>query len=630
MAARTGALHHTVIKQNEDQAKFLASVASGVSEHAALGIVGRKPAALKTWLRDPKFAMKLEDARGESNALMTETLVNGKKIDFATFSKEFLGSEVFPHHQSWIDVLEGREPSWLHPSMTFEPSNRRRMLINVPPEHAKSTVLTVGYATYRIAMDPNIRIVIVSQTQTRAKEFLYSIKQRLTEDNWAKLQGVYGPAGGWKETADQWTADRIYLERSSGEKDPTVQAIGMGQQIYGTRADLIILDDVVTTTNAHEWEKQLNWLQKMVITRVGATGMLIIAGTRVSSVDLYKEVRNPDNWSGDKSPFTYLAMPAVLEFADKKENWKTLWPISDRVWDGADPDNEDDSELLVQDENGYYPKWDGKRLFQRRSEVNPSTWALVYQQQDVEEDAIFPPALVNSCVNRMRKPGPLNMGAPGHPSGGQWVTILGFDPAMAGHAAMVAYAIERESGERMVLDVYNMADPTPQKIRALMEDWVLKFRPIELRVEINAHQKAYSLDEDLRMWMANRGVQMREHFTGKNKWDVSFGVASMSNLFGTMRDGKFIGGNLITLPDASNEHIKALINQLITWKPDTKNKTDVVMALWFCEIRAKELVQSSMNRVHHMNSRYATRKNMSQRAVIDLDELAADQQVIYI
>jgi hypothetical protein len=368
----------------------------------------------------------------------------------------------------------------------------------------------------------------------------------------------------------------------------------------------------------------------MVITRVGATGMLIIAGTRVSSVDLYKEIRNPDNWSGDKSPFTYLAMPAVLEFADKRENWKTLWSVSDRPWDGADPDNEDDSELLVQDENGYYPKWDGKRLFHRRSEVNPSTWALVYQQQDVEEDAIFPPALVNSCVNRMRKPGPLNMGAPGHPSGGQWVTILGFDPAMAGHAAMVAYAVERESGERMVLDVYNMADPTPQKIRALMEDWVLKFRPIELRVEINAHQKAYSLDEDLRMWMANRGVQMREHFTGKNKWDVSFGVASMSNLFGTMRDGKFIGGNLITLPDASNEHIKALVNQLITWKPDTKNKTDVVMALWFCEIRAKELVQSSMNRVHHMNSRYATRRNMSQRAVIDLDELAADQQVIYI
>jgi hypothetical protein len=631
VGAHKGEDHHLIKKQIKDQAEFLSQVARGVDEHAALAIVGRKPGSLKTWLRDGDFAFRLEEARNQQIKLMGETLAGGKEnLDYATFSKEFLNSEVFPHHQSWIDVLEGREPSWLHPAMTFEPGNRRRLLINVPPEHAKSTVLTVGYATYRIAMNPNIRIVIVSQTQTRAKEFLYSIKQRLTEPDWAKMQGVYGPAGGYKATADQWTADRIYLERSSGEKDPTVQAIGMGQQIYGTRADLIILDDVVTTTNAHEWEKQLNWLQKMVITRVGATGTLVIAGTRVSSVDLYKEIRNPDHWSGGKSPFTYLAMPAVLEFKDKREEWLTLWSRSDRPWDGAEEGQEDDAELLVQDEEGYYPKWDGKRLFARRSEVNPATWALVYQQQDVEEDSIFPLPLVNSSINRMRKPGPLKMGAPGHPREGQWVTILGFDPAMSGKAAMVAYAIERHSGQRLVLDVYNMHQPNPQKIRELMEEWVIKYRPIELRVEINAHQKAYALDEDLRIWMTNHGCQMREHFTGKNKWDTSFGVAGMSSLFGTMREGKQQNNNLIELPDVNNEHIKALVNQLITWKPDTKNPTDCVMALWFCEIRAKELILQGMNRTSHMSNRYATRKNQMQQYVVDLDEAAYEQHMIYL
>lgn len=628
MAAKAGSGHHFIVRREQDQAAFLASVASGMDEFRALEITGRKPAALKTWLRDDQFAKRLEGARSEANKMLTETLGGGKNIDFATFSREFLNSEVFPHHQSWIDVLEGRQPSWLHEAMTYEPGNRRRLLINVPPEHAKSTVMTVGYATYRIAMDPNIRIVIVSQTQARAKEFLFSIKQRLTEPAWAKMQAVYGPAGGYQATADQWTQDRIYLERSSGEKDPTVQAIGMGQQIYGTRADLIILDDVITTTNAHEWEKQLNWLQKMVITRVGATGMLVIAGTRVSSIDLYKEIRNPDNWSGNSSPFTYLAMPAVLEFADKPENWKTLWAKSDRPWDGADP--VEDAELLVQDENGHYPKWDGLRLYHRRSEVNPSTWALVYQQQDVEEDAIFPLATVNASVNRMRKPGPIKLGAPGHPKEGQWVTILGFDPAMTGKAAMVAYAIERRTGQRLVLDVFNMSEPTPQKIRALMEDWVIKYRPIELRVEINAHQKAYALDEDLRVWLTNHGCQMREHFTGKNKWDTNFGVANMSALFGTLREGKHQGNNLVELPDASNEHIKALVNQLITWKPDTKNATDCVMAMWFCEIRAKELIQQGTNRISHVPNRYATRRNTEQQYVVNLNDVAYEQHMIYL
>ncbi len=45
--------------------------------------------------------------------------------------------------------------------------------------------------------------------------------------------------------------DAIYIERESNEKDPTLQALGIGGQIYGARADLIILDDCVTLSNLH-------------------------------------------------------------------------------------------------------------------------------------------------------------------------------------------------------------------------------------------------------------------------------------------------------------------------------------------------------------------------------------------
>lgn len=624
MGAKSGGEHHNVVRLRQDQDKFLALIRQGVDPDSAFATIGKKKETLKKWLTDPKFASKMEEARAFGAEALEASMADGKfNIDFATFSQEFLHSKVFPHHQAWIDVLEGRPPSWLHESMTYDEGDPQRLLVNVPPEHAKSTVLTVNYATYRIAMDPNIRIAIVSQTQTRAKEFLYAIKQRLTDQQFAKMHQVYGPTGGWQQTADQWTQDRIYLERSSGDPNPTVQALGVGQQIYGARADLIILDDIVTTTNAHEWEKQLNWLQKMVITRLGKNGKLIIAGTRVSSVDLYKELRNPDNWAGGKSPFTYLAMPAVLQFADNPKDWTTLWAKSDRPWIG-DEDEEPD-------ENGLYPKWDGPALHRRRSEVMSSTWALVYMQQDVEEDAVFSPVLVNSAINRMRKPGNIHYGAPGHPrEQGQWILIMGLDPAMAGKTAAIMYAVERNTGQRMVLDVFNMSDVTPQKIRALIEDWVHRYKPMELRVEINAFQKAFALDEELRQWLASRGVQFREHFTGKNKWDTNFGVAGMASLFGSLRDGKPVGDNLITLPDQVNEHVKALVNQLITWKPDTRNATDCVMALWFCEIRAKELIQQGSNLQRHQNNRFATRRNMAMRGTVNLDELAAEQHTIYI
>jgi len=519
MAAKGGAEHHNVVRLREDKSKVIAHVETGIEVRAAIAMVGRKPDVLKKWLTDPVFAKDLEIARTKGSDLMKVTLGSdkGKNIDFATFSKEFLGNEVFPHQQDWIDVLEGREPSWLHPAMSYEKGNKNRILINVPPEHAKSTVITVGYSTYRIAMDSNVRIIVVSKTLNKAREFVYSIKQRLSHPRYAKLQQVYGPAGGWKEDSDTWKTDTVYLgqeARDSSEKDPTLQALGIGGQIYGARADLIILDDVITTANAHEWEKQLEWLQKEVITRLGKNGKLLIVGTRIGAVDLYRELRNPEHWSGGVSPFTRLAMPAALEINDDPNKWVTLWERSDRPWDGDDD--------AVPDEDGYYQKWDGPALFARRSEVTASTWALVYQQQDIDDDAIFNPTIVNACVNRMRKPGPLRVGAAGHPRDGQWVTLIGMDPAMAGKTALVVYAIDRQSGKRLVLDAYNMSDPTPGKIRAIIEDWINTYKPVELRIEINAHQKMYEVDEEFRQYLANKGVRFSSHFTGKNKWDTDF------------------------------------------------------------------------------------------------------------
>jgi hypothetical protein len=628
MAAKGGAEHHNVVRLREDKAKVIAHVETGIEVRAAIAMVGRKPDVLKKWLTDPVFAKNLEIARTAGSDLMKVTLgsENGKNIDFATFSKEFLGNEVFPHQQDWIDVLEGREPSWLHPAMSYEKGNKNRILINVPPEHAKSTVITVGYSTYRIAMDSNVRIIVVSKTLNKAREFVYSIKQRLSHPRYAKLQQVYGPSGGWKEDSDTWKTDTVYLgqeARDSSEKDPTLQALGIGGQIYGARADLIILDDVITTANAHEWEKQLDWLQKEVITRLGKNGKLLIVGTRIGAVDLYRELRNPEHWSGGASPFTRLAMPAALEVNDDPKKWVTLWERSDRPWDG--------DEDAVPDEDGYYQKWDGPALFSRRSEVTASTWALVYQQQDIDDDAIFNPTIVNACVNRMRKPGPLRVGAAGHPRDGQWVTLIGMDPAMAGKTAFVAYAIDRQSGKRMVLDAYNMSDPTPGKIRAVIEDWINTYRPVELRIEINAHQKMYEVDEEFRQYLANKGVRFSSHFTGKNKWDTDFGVAAMQGLFGTMTSNKHNRDNLIELPDPQyHEGIKALINQLITWKPGTRNPTDVVMALWFCEIKAKEMIQHSGTQIYHATSRFVTQRQMAQQAIVNLDDLAMEQFTTYL
>jgi hypothetical protein len=607
------------ISKKEAQERVLTLLEQGSTIIAAMAVVGRNDVTFRQWsMTDPDFKERAEKARLSGKGVKAD-LKELKDISFPDFCEQFLDTKLFPHHMNWVDLIEGREPRWVHPAMTYEPGASNRVLVNVPPEHAKSTVITTNYVVYQIVTNPNSRVIIVSKTQGMARKFLGAIKTRLSHPAFMKLQVAFGPNGGFKADATQWSADMIYLGtgRDSGEKDPTVQALGLGSQIYGARADLIIVDDAVMGANAHEWEKQMDWLQKEVITRLGRYGKLIIVGTRVAPIDLYKMLRDGGQWTGGKSPFTYMSMPAVLEFDEKPVNWKTLWAKTDR------PEGDVDEA----DADGLYPKWDGPALFTRRSEVAPSVWAMVYQQEDVQEDSIFSPTCVAGSVNGMRKRGPLKPGIPGHPKHCESLyTVIGLDPAMAGATGAVVASYNRADGKIYVLDCVNMTEPTPAKIQTLIEEWVEKYRPQELRIEINAHQKAYALDDNLRNFLASYGCQLNSHFTGKNKWDTSFGVASMATLFGNARDGRFQDNNLIELPsNEGSEGLKTLVQELITWKPDTKNPTDCVMALWFAVIRIRELMQQSTRIGQYQNNRWATKAQMASRGSIQLDEAFASQ-----
>jgi hypothetical protein len=105
----------------------------------------------------------------------------------------------------------------------------------------------------------------------------------------------------------------------------------------------------------------------------------------------------------------------------------------------------------------------------------------------------------------------------------------------------------------------------------------------------------------------------------------------MASLFGSLRDGRFQDNNLIELPsNEGSEGLKALVQQLITWKPDTRNATDCVMALWFAVIRIREMMQQGTSQQRWVQNRWATRAQTYRRTSINLDEAFAEQwQDIY-
>ena len=164
---------------------ILGCVAEGMTIDAACGSAGKSMKTYEYYRRTDKvFADKVDRTR---LGLKDKQFQGGDvhDITFAEFRQRFLHSRTFPHQQNIVDVIEGREPGWLHPSMKFEKGvANNRILVNIPPNHAKSMTITVDYVTWQVARNPNFRVLIVSQTQRLAADFLYAIKQRLTHPNY--------------------------------------------------------------------------------------------------------------------------------------------------------------------------------------------------------------------------------------------------------------------------------------------------------------------------------------------------------------------------------------------------------------------------------------------------------------
>lgn len=622
------------------KAKVLEGLELGLTVDQACRRANRSPKTYELWRKtDEAFVTSVRSIR-ELHARGGEAPAGIGDVSFQAFRSKYLKRETFPHQQQWIDVLEGREPNFIHDSITYEPGQPDMVIVNTAPFHAKTVTLSVDYSVYRIATDPNVRILLISKTQSMSKKFLYEIKTIMTHPMYRELQIDYGPAGGWKKGSDAWTANLIYLGqdiRDSGEKDPTVEALGIGGHIYGARADLIIIDDPVDGSNANDYEKQIDWIQREVLSRLTADGVCIVAGSRVAPIDLYSEIREPSRYFDGESPWTYLAQPALLTGSDEPGGWLTLWPQTNmpcgcrKVCKGnKEPDSD-----------GLFPKWDGPHLQMRRATMDTQRWSMVYQQQIVSDDAVFQPHLVNRAVNQARMAGPLKAGVMGHPEEGDvgHYRIGSMDPAMVGNTAAIIYSVDRATSKRYILDVHDQPAMTPTAIKNLIKAWTEKYQLHEWRIEKNAFQQYLTQDSELRDWLATRGCVLKEHHTGVGKWDAEYGVASLAPLFGDVdrNTGKNILDPIINLPATKrHEAAKRLVEQLVTWTPEAARKqrgtkTDIVMALWFAEIRAREIVGEGKSKAYFLkNSSYTTPQGRQARRVVNLDELylAQRRQVI--
>lgn len=181
----------------------------------------------------------------------------------------------------------------------------------------KSTILTTTQVIFELLKNPNIRILLTSNTQLQAESFLRVISQHLTENQ--KLLDVFGTI---KHPKYKWDSREINVAgRTRKGKEASLMCIGLGGGLTGLHFDLIIGDDLVDEENArtkYQRDVCFTWFYKTMYPTLEPHGRLYLVGTRYHPDDLYgrlekEEFRNRVN-----------VIPAIRK--DEEGEEISFWP----------------------------------------------------------------------------------------------------------------------------------------------------------------------------------------------------------------------------------------------------------------------------------------------------------------
>ena len=468
------------------------------------------------------------------------------------------------------------------------------VLILGHPESGKSTLVSLWYVIYNLARQVDSRTAIVTKNSTKAQDLLTRIKRYLTEEHLYEdsPRNLIEDFNGWKPLHGdlEWSQGQIFTRhRTSGERDPSVQALGLAKLIYGSRLDYLILDDALVQENqlSEETRNRIdNWFDSEARSRA-QRGQTIVNGTRLIPPDLYGQWKKA--WTGNRL-FRGVYIPAILDeyTEDERPSWPEYWTL-----DGYDTFTEVNGEEII---TGY--QMGLRDIRQTIVEKSPDRWRLVYQQEDVEIGSnIFTPAHVESA---------LELGA--HRSLGQVFPherlILGIDPATTGRAAALVLAVDPTTRVRTVVDIFVGSGLGATGVRQdLMYQFWEKYRakenPIGVTVVETNFVKTLLGDETLMARAAAAGTQIVDHHTSgsgkRGKWDEEYGIASLAGLF---------GGGLMAFANAGPDdraRLQPLIDDLLVFP--WSDIQDAVIALWVACLEAGNQSVQPLNQEKVMQRR---------------------------
>ncbi|GHU01132.1 hypothetical protein FACS1894186_3270 [Alphaproteobacteria bacterium] len=134
--------------------------------------------------------------------------------------------QTLPRHMARMAVF--LERAWEAPPP-------RRALLTAFRNSGKSTLAAV-FCAWALSRNPNLRILVLAAEHDLACRFVRNAR-RVVESH-PLTRGLL------PTPRDQWAGDRFTVSRAAALRDPSLAAKGLGANITGGRADLVICDDV--------------------------------------------------------------------------------------------------------------------------------------------------------------------------------------------------------------------------------------------------------------------------------------------------------------------------------------------------------------------------------------------------
>lgn len=140
------------------------------------------------------------------------------------------------HHEAMCEWLEG---SW---------HNKDRELLLMAFRNSGKSTLVGLFCAWLLACEPSLRIMVLAADLSLARKMTRNVK-RIIERHPAC-------AGLKPKSRDQWASDQFTVTRDSELRDPSMLAKGIIANLTGSRADVVICDDVEVPNTSDSVQKR--------------------------------------------------------------------------------------------------------------------------------------------------------------------------------------------------------------------------------------------------------------------------------------------------------------------------------------------------------------------------------------